>query len=185
MKRVELKAYRRDSPYILWTIDARCPGGETMRISLSEKELVHVEDAVIVDVLAKNLCAKIEEYCSVSLKDVRTALWVILSDTYSTFSTVDFPVYNSLYSEYGEADEAQTLSTKSMKLPGMSHRVGKCPVIPHTLYSCTKSRDTRTMIIHLNDHHKWPREKIADWLDELHDAGIIDIEFKVDMSGED
>lgn len=32
-------------------------------------------------------------------------------------------------------------------------------------------------VIHLNDRHKWTREKIADWLDELADAGEIDIAF--------
>ena len=34
------------------------------------------------------------------------------------------------------------------------------------------------MIMHLNDHHKLSREEIADWLDKLHDEGVIDMEFK-------
>lgn len=34
-------------------------------------------------------------------------------------------------------------------------------------------------IMHLNDHHEWSRERIADWLDELHDSGLVDLEFKV------
>lgn len=32
-------------------------------------------------------------------------------------------------------------------------------------------------IICLNDIDKWSREKIADWIDELHDKGIINAEF--------
>jgi hypothetical protein len=39
------------------------------------------------------------------------------------------------------------------------------------------------IIMHLNDltdsvHAEWTREKIADWLDELHDAGKVNIEFQ-------
>ena len=33
-------------------------------------------------------------------------------------------------------------------------------------------------VIHLNDYHKWSRDQIADWLDKLHDDGVIDIAFK-------
>jgi hypothetical protein len=31
---------------------------------------------------------------------------------------------------------------------------------------------------HLNDTHQWSREKIADWLDELHDSGVVNLEFE-------
>ena len=37
----------------------------------------------------------------------------------------------------------------------------------------------REGIIHLNDGHRWTREQIADWLDELHDSGEVNIEFPV------
>ncbi len=40
------------------------------------------------------------------------------------------------------------------------------------------------VVIHLNDTHNdsfnltgWPREKIADWIDKLHDDGVINAEF--------
>jgi hypothetical protein len=34
------------------------------------------------------------------------------------------------------------------------------------------------VIIHLNDYHKdWNRERIADWIDEMHDKGLINAEF--------
>jgi len=33
-------------------------------------------------------------------------------------------------------------------------------------------------IFHLNDIEDWSRESIADWLDELHDQGIINIELE-------
>lgn len=33
------------------------------------------------------------------------------------------------------------------------------------------------VIIHLNDKEHWSREKIADWIDELHESGKINAEF--------
>ena len=37
------------------------------------------------------------------------------------------------------------------------------------------SQDLGSMVMHLNDGHKWTRERIADWLDELHDSGVVNI----------
>ena len=31
---------------------------------------------------------------------------------------------------------------------------------------CKKRLLLSAMIVHLNDHHEWSREKIADWLEE-------------------
>jgi hypothetical protein len=33
------------------------------------------------------------------------------------------------------------------------------------------------IVMDLNDGHKWSREKIADWLDKLHDDGTLDLSF--------
>ncbi len=64
-------------------------------------------------------------------------------------------------------------SNLARNLPGMESLV-HYPCGHHSLKSSLKN-----IIMHLNDHDRWSREKIADWLDELHDAGEIDIEFKV------
>jgi hypothetical protein len=34
------------------------------------------------------------------------------------------------------------------------------------------------MVMHLNDRHKADRAVIADWLDKIHDDGIVDLSFK-------
>ena len=34
-------------------------------------------------------------------------------------------------------------------------------------YGCSLERSVLDMTIHLNDRHRWTREKIADWVDEL------------------
>lgn len=38
-------------------------------------------------------------------------------------------------------------------------------------------KEVWSLVQHLNDKHKWTRERIADWLDDAHDAGLINIEF--------
>jgi len=43
-----------------------------------------------------------------------------------------------------------------------------------------KSLPLKTHIIHYNDYHQFTREEIADWLDNLHDKEVIDIEFKME-----
>lgn len=57
-----------------------------------------------------------------------------------------------------------------------------------------KSQALENVIMHLNDYHTdtisgrsvWSREKIADWLDELHDSGIVNLEFQPwDSEGKD
>lgn len=39
-----------------------------------------------------------------------------------------------------------------------------CPV---SLCYATDSRSILSVIVHLNDHHQWSREAIADWLDSI------------------
>ena len=34
------------------------------------------------------------------------------------------------------------------------------------------------IVTNLNDHHKWSRDQIADWLDDLNDEGVVDLSFK-------
>lgn len=47
-----------------------------------------------------------------------------------------------------------------------------------TCPECGEGTDLITVIIELNDTHGWSRERIADWVDELHDNGWLDLSFK-------
>lgn len=71
-----------------------------------------------------------------------------------------------------QAAKTNSVEAKANKLPGIMERVE---------YPCDCSKDSmaeiKYIIIHLNDAEKWSREQIADWLDELHDSGKINIEF--------
>ncbi len=44
---------------------------------------------------------------------------------------------------------------------------------------CHSAKDTlMSVVISLNDYHKdWDRNRIADWIDQLHDDGVINAEF--------
>ena len=46
----------------------------------------------------------------------------------------------------------------------------RCSIVAQSVY---------TMIMHLNDDHKIAREEIADWLDELHDSGVVDLTIEI------
>lgn len=72
----------------------------------------------------------------------------------------------------------------SKRLPGMDY-ITLCPARDDDPRRCLSqylhgSHATLwNMIQHLNDHHEWTREgQIADWLDKLHDDGMVDLSFK-------
>lgn len=61
-------------------------------------------------------------------------------------------------------DEAQKLSRQADYLPGVKE-YASYPCVCEPKFKNPVSQ----IIIHLNDYHKWPRERIADWLDEIDD----------------
>lgn len=84
-----------------------------------------------------------------------------------------------------------TFWSESQKLPGVQNKVFyPCPCRTHGLKTVNvkgeieykEKNDTKdtiwSIIQHLNDYEKWSREKIADWLDELHDSGEVNLEFE-------
>lgn len=74
------------------------------------------------------------------------------------------------------------------RLPGGEHYV-PCPeptIIesengPTPISRCRNLDDLHHMIIHLNDYHKWPREKIADYVESFED--VVDLSFKAVKNG--
>lgn len=66
----------------------------------------------------------------------------------------------------------QEISELATDLPGMETRV-TCPMLNKlskdeswVLHCRGGQTDLMRVMIHLNDHHKWTREQIADWLVE-------------------
>lgn len=75
----------------------------------------------------------------------------------------------------GAIKNTSNIANISKTLPGVQQVVGY-PCDCEEYDSCHKLWD---IIQHLNDvHTDWTRERIADWIDELHDAGDINAEFQ-------
>lgn len=70
--------------------------------------------------------------------------------------------------------ETSALNKKDLEfLPGLGESVKHPPNQDNDfLPDCTERKQEKflqQMIIHLNDRHRWTREQIADWLDEISD----------------
>lgn len=93
---------------------------------------------------------------------------------------------NIFYDKFMHTSENQ-FENASYNLPGVNY-VTTCPAYnsEEPQKGCVGTSDTlRHNIIHLNDLHKWTREKIADWLDDLHDSGQVNLEFSPWKEGND
>jgi len=67
------------------------------------------------------------------------------------------------------------LTVLSRSLPCMDELVTN-PAIA-AKYAETNKMSLRDTIMILNDTYEWSREKIADWLDNLHESGRLDLSF--------
>lgn len=70
---------------------------------------------------------------------------------------------------------AHEMAEATKQLPGMDQEV-YCPANCIFEWASIK-HSLKNTIIHVNDFHRWSRDDIADWLDELADLGEIDIDF--------
>jgi len=75
------------------------------------------------------------------------------------------PPFEPLFSLAGRFDPGSIDGVLEKGIPGFHEMHQRCPLFPQCgAPVVSRLRDT---IIHLNDEHRWPREKIADWLDTL------------------
>lgn len=81
--------------------------------------------------------------------------------------------------------KATNMSWPAVKMPDVSTMARGLPGMQVEVYSpCfhfVEKQRLYNLIQHLNDKHKWKREKIADWLDKLMDVDGIDLTFKVEV----
>lgn len=75
-------------------------------------------------------------------------------------------------------EQSGGVSAQARKLPGMDYRT-ECPAGPNCRLNAPGSLSLKLydLVQHVNDHHKWSRDQIADWLDKLHDDGRVDLSF--------
>lgn len=99
-----------------------------------------------------------------------SAMWHIIKDWAQQFDTVS---YNT--QAITGSPPKETTRSLSKQLPGI-HSIVACPAKCKDKNDVVWEQTLWHMIQHLNDHHRWSRESIADFLDELPDD--IDITFK-------
>ena len=84
--------------------------------------------------------------------------------------------YTSVIEAYRIADDRQArfdaavLGSLAGKLPGFDRNITHPVTGVEMLLGPT--------VIGLNDKYEWSRDKIADWLDSLHESGTLDLSFK-------
>ena len=90
---------------------------------------------------------------------------VLLPPNYSTHTPLKSyinPVIGGKEDTLADGDKLKDM------IPGLSSPVPSgCPAC-----LATQGFSVIQLIIHLNDHHKWTRERIADWLDSLEDVDL-------------
>ena len=71
-----------------------------------------------------------------------------------------------------------TVADIAKDLPGMDYQT-ECPACMSEAAWGVMVGPLYLVIQHLNDSHPWSRDRIADWLDKLHDDGKVDLSFDV------
>lgn len=99
------------------------------------------------------------------------------ADFYNQYS------FSGVSKDLSTAKHEQELSRLASTMPGAKTIVDyPCDCPGKSIFSNEKPFPDESalmnVIMHLNDFHEWSRQKIADWIDELHDKGTINAEFE-------
>lgn len=102
----------------------------------------------------------------------------------SEITATEENILRSFITEYCMHDEKidkkeESLLMSAQRLPGVQQLV-ELPIRGRGA-----SMFLSSAIIELNDKYRWPREKIADWLDKLADEGKINIDFEDELYSTD
>lgn len=171
----------------------------------------HIDQQELIDLYVKDLRDQLEQKTDLSMNQVLEATHrahkaLVEMTQYQTYqsNTTHFNKYSPSVADetdfwkhysnkYKAAMQGQYYNTNmptgggefadlSKVLPGVKNLVEyPCEHGHSNLVKEPKQDSIRSVIIHLNDVDKWTREQIADWLDELHDSGQINIEFEVEV----
>lgn len=81
-----------------------------------------------------------------------------------------------------EEEPSKNLSKMADNLPGMTTKV----TMPCECYEEPIQKKLKDAIMHLNDIHPesgpaipWTTEQVCEWLDELHDSGVVNLEIEI------
>lgn len=100
----------------------------------------------------------VREYETDVPKHVIETFWADLK-AYLGWQGVEIVDADTLADVYGFIDEFEAFETEVET--------------PCGCFSSTATLDV--VVMHLNDNCKWTRERIANWMDGLHEAGVVDL----------
>lgn len=104
----------------------------------------------------------------------------IIREVYAGLFKINVENNGNVYMSTNNANyKGHEISQATKQLPGMDAKV-YCPCQFEDWVCDFKKTATKIWYIvqHLNDDAKWTRDKVADWLDELHDTGQVNLEFQ-------
>jgi hypothetical protein len=140
-------------------------------------ELFKLKDHLIT----YKLCLALQEVKSRATKSMELAKGGLIK----TNTIITNNIYEPISGYYASLDHASELNRLSNLMPAAQEIVEYPCNCPNTITSDPRLQfpvTNRLMncVMHLNDMHtEWTREKIADWIDELHEAGTINAEFEL------
>jgi len=145
-------------------------------VNVSTEMAFDMDKPAMAYMLIEKFAKGLSDYADIDIEDAWYALkghqtfYNLLSP--KTISTITAGDIIGTVGNYSIGSGGTDASVLSKKLPGMNTPVN-CP-------HCSNSNKMTLwrLVQHLNDDADWSRDKIADWLDEQHDAGIINIEFE-------
>lgn len=174
-------------------VDALCPHGGMWHDSLSYilLETAVTDSESIADMVwlgIVNKCAKDHIGKPLQMKNITSqayggyADWktvvptsfedaqaLVSMELISSYVTASDQMYASLL--YGNGASVSSISASGYGESSVVNELAKlCPAIKTTNTTCPDCKQGGTianLIPHINDHHKWSREKIADWLETL------------------
>lgn len=128
------------------------------------------------DEIRKTLLDYVVESLSQTYSDVKNWSTMFGIKHNSTFASGEYVSTTTTAQFHGDGSiDGQSVSFMARSLPGVQAMLSH----PCGCYPESGKFSLFEIIMHLNDRCEWSREKIADWIDELHDKGIINAEFEV------
>lgn len=149
-----------------FAVSAVCSCGSTLR------KAFFVSDELLISLPSKEYLSPVYMYI------IDAAEGIIKNHSSLEYMAGSMAEVKSFFSDIGyeptvyEPSESVALANAAEKLPGVEYIV-RCPgtMDPGTMDEspCPSTQPIYYIIQHLNDSHRWTREAIADWLEEIHD----------------
>lgn len=159
----------------VWTASKAIESDKLLELAKAPNDIQMATSKVFVYGVAEFIAYSLSTKTGLDMNFLTSCIRRFAKPEYTLVSTTQ----NTITAGIGE------LSELADHLPGVNEKVD-CPalkgfyVLPGgpVKHVCNRTHSPlKSIIMHLNDGHKWSREQIADWLDKLYEEGV-DLAFK-------